>query len=344
MANGIDFVIGGKDQAKPAMQSVSQSLGKISNQAEATKSSTDKLAKVTGVLAAAYVAVKGAMAALGGLNAVNAAYDKQTASVKQLTSALKARGDAAQSASLQKLAGDLQKLTGVGDEVSIGLMQQAATMGFATDRIDDAAKAAIGLADVTGNTLEGSLGDLKSALEGNFSAFEQLNPQIRYMRSNQEKLAAVMAIAQQGLAAQADNFGTVAGSSGRATGAIGDLMEMIGAIIAPVRVLINNGLLQLAESLQSVLAPAAEYAQGVLQNIGPIIEYVREKVVAAVNVMIGAFTFFEVILTNLGDVWEMAKGVRGAVIDRNERKRDAHANRRNSRVCKMVCREFREPD
>jgi hypothetical protein len=144
MANGIDFVIGGKDQAKPAMQSVSQSLGKISNQAEATKSSTDKLAKVTGVLAAAYVAVKGAMAALGGLNAVNAAYDKQTASVKQLTSALKARGDAAQSASLQKLAGDLQKLTGVGDEVSIGLMQQAATMGFATDRIDDAAKAAIG--------------------------------------------------------------------------------------------------------------------------------------------------------------------------------------------------------
>ena len=307
MANGIDFVIGGKDQAKPAMQSVSQSLGKISNQAEATKSSTDKLAKVTGVLAAAYVAVKGAMAALGGLNAVNAAYDKQTASVKQLTSALKARGDAAQSASLQKLAGDLQKLTGVSDEVTIGLMQQASTMGFATDRIDDAAKAAIGLADVTGNTLEGSLGDLKSALEGNFTAFEQLNPQIRYMRSNQEKLAAVMAIAQQGLAAQADNFGTVAGSSGRATGAIGDLMEMIGAIIAPVRVLINNGLLQLAESLQSVLAPAAEYAQGVLQNIGPIIEYVREKVVAAVNVMIGAFTFFEVILTNLGDVWEMAK-------------------------------------
>ncbi len=89
--------------------------------------------------------------------------------------------------------------------------------------------------------------------------------------------------------------------------AIGSLMETVGTIIAPIRVLINAGLQQLAESLQSVLAPAAANAQSVLQNIGPIMDWVKEKVIQGVNLIIGAFTFLETILTNLGSVWEMAK-------------------------------------
>jgi hypothetical protein len=36
-------------------------------------------------------------------------------------------------------------------------------------------------------------------------------------------------------------------------------------------------------------------------------DYVKEKVVQAINVIVGAFTFMEVIVTNLGSVWEIAK-------------------------------------
>lgn len=309
MSNGIDFVIGGKDKAKPAMSSVEQSLQRLETKADTVAKSTARLAAVSGVLAGAYAAVKSALAALGGLNAINAAYETQTKAVKNLTSALTVRGAAGaeQSKQMQSMAADLQKLTGVGDEVTIGLMQQATAIGFASDKIDDATKAAVGLADVTGKSLDASLGDLKAALEGNFDAFVGLNPQIMYMRTNQEKLAAVMAIAQQGLEQQSRNMTTVEGSGKRASGAIGDLMEVIGAIIAPIRVLVNAGLQTLAESLQTVLAPAAEYATSILQNIGPIMDWVKEKVIQGVNLIIGAFTFLEVVLTNLGDVWEMAK-------------------------------------
>jgi hypothetical protein len=186
-------------------------------------------------------------------------------------------------------------------------MQQASGMGFATGKMDDAAKAAIGLGNAMGKDAAASMGDLKAALEGNFDAFAAVNPQIMYMRTNQEKLAAVMAIANQGLAAQAADMTTVAGSGRRADSAMSSLMESIGKIIAPIRVLINAGLQQLATSFDSLLVPAVEYATQILANIGPIMDYVKEKVIQAINIVIGAFTFLEVVVTNLGSVWEIAK-------------------------------------
>jgi ABC-type enterochelin transport system substrate-binding protein len=62
MSNGIDFVIGGKDQAKPAMSSVEKSLTRLEQKTDSLKKSTLSLSKVTGALAAAYVAVKASMA------------------------------------------------------------------------------------------------------------------------------------------------------------------------------------------------------------------------------------------------------------------------------------------
>ena len=309
MANGIDFVIGGKDNAKPAMASVEKSLERIEGKANDVAKSTDRLAKVTSLLAGAYAAFQAGLAILGGLDKINSAYALQTKNVKDLNSALAARGQAGESKQMQAFAASMQKLTGVGDELTIGLMQQALAMGYSADAADDAAKAAIGLADVTGKTAEQSLGDMKAALQGNFEAFHALNPQIMYMRTNQQKMAAVLEIANQGLKQQSGNMLTVEGSGKRADGAFGDLLESIGAIIAPIRVLINAGIQKFAETMQSVLVPAVEYANEVLKNIGPVIDWVREKVVQGINIIIGAFTFLEVIVTNLGSVWELMKAV-----------------------------------
>ena len=305
--NGIDFVIGGKDKAAPAMTSVEKSLQRLEQKTESVAAATKRLAAVGGVLAAAYGLVKTALAALGGLDKINAAYDAQTAAVKRLNAALAIRGQQAASAAMQQTAKDLEKLTGVSDQATLALMQTAQSMGFATDKADDAAKAAIGLAEATGKTAEQSLSDMKAALEGNFDAFVGLNPQIMYMRTNQEKMAAVIAIANQGLAQQSKDMGTVSGSGRRADSSIGSLMESFGKIIAPIRVLINAGIQQLATALDKLLVPVVQYATSVLENIGPVMDYVKEKVTQAINVMIGAFTFFEVILTNLSSVWEIVK-------------------------------------
>jgi hypothetical protein len=303
--NGIDFVIGGKNQAAPALASTEKGLSRLEAGTKSLKTATTSLMASMAPLLAVLAAVKTVMAAVGGVKAANEAYDAQTESIKKLNSTLAIRGAQGASAGMQQVAKDLEKLTGVSDQTTLGLMQQAQSMGFATDAMDDAAKAALGLAAATGKTAEQSLGDMKAALEGNFESFHGLNPQIMYMRTNQEKLAAVLAIANQGLAQQAADTTSVAGSGRRADTAMGTLMETFGAIIAPIRVLISAGLQQLAETLTGMMAPAAEYATSVLENIGPIMDYVKEKVVQGINVVIGAFTFLEVILTNLGTVWDL---------------------------------------
>jgi hypothetical protein len=303
--NGIDFVIGGKDQAKPAFSSVEKSLERLEKKTEALASSTKMLTTVTGGLAAIYGAVQAVTASLGGISAINAAYDQQADAVKGLETALALQGVAvdAESARLKTFAGEMQKLTGVGDEVTIGLMKQAAMLGVSSAQLDDTAKAAIGLSEATGKSLDESLKLVKNSLEGEFGAFGEIIPAIKTMQTEEEKLAAVLALSQRGLDAKAESSKTVAGMSDRASGAIGDLMESVGALLAPVRVLISAGLQTLAESLQSVLAPSVEYAAGVLENIGPIMDYVKESVIQGVNAAIEAFTFFEVILTNLDSIW-----------------------------------------
>ena len=307
--NGIDFVIGGKDRAKPAMQSVEKSMANLQRGTDRLKVSTQSLMVAMGPLLALFAAVKAAMVAVGGIKAANDAYDTQTKAVHRLNEALKLRGHQSASDSMQAFAVELQALSGVGDEVTISLMQTALAMGFATDRADDATKAAVGLSAVTGKGLEQSLGDLKSALQGNFEAFELVNPQLRYMASNQDKLNAVLGMATQGLQTQAAGMLTVEGSGSRAASAVGDLMEMVGAILAPLRVLINNGTQRLAENLQKVLTPAVEKANEVMANIGPIVDYMASVAITATNKLIAAFTFVEVVVSNLGDVWEMLKAI-----------------------------------
>jgi hypothetical protein len=309
MSNGIDFVIGGTDKAGPVVGQVEKSLARLEKRTESLASSTKLLTRITGTLTAAYVAVKAGIAMLGGLDAINAAYDKQADAVRGLETSLRLQGEevSKNSERLQAFAGNMQKLTGLGDEATVAFMKQASMMGVNADKLEDVTKASVGLAEVTGQSLESAFAALQKAQEGNFAAFEKQFPQMKAMQSEEEKLAFVTQMAAKGLEAKADASKTVSGMAERASGAIGDLMEVIGQIIAPVRMLINQGLKTLAESLQQVLAPAAEYAQSVLENIGPIMDYVKEKVVQAVNAVVAAFTFVEVIVTNLGSVWELMK-------------------------------------
>jgi hypothetical protein len=358
MSNGIDFVIGGKNQASAPMNAVEKSMQRLQAGTTKLKSATQGLMASMAPLLVVLAAVKTVMAAVGGIRSTNEAYDVQTESVKRLNAALQIRGAQGASAGMQQVAKDLEKLTGVSDQTTLGLMNQAQSMGFATSAMDDAAKAALGLAAATGKTTEQSLGDMKAALEGNFEAFHGLNPQIMFMRSNQEKLAAVMAIANQGLAQQSQDMGTVSGSGRRADTALTTLMETFGKIIAPIRVLINAGLNGLATSLSSILTPAAEYATAAMERMKPLVlliakyysiltesimtmgaalfeiatnamqavfgNAITEMIdalsngskamdaftqfsVMMMNAVISIFTAFEVVITNLSSVWELAK-------------------------------------
>ena len=305
MSNGIDFVIGGKDNAKPAMSSVEQSLQRLEKKTDSLGKSTKLLTTITGGLAAAYASVKSAMALLAGLDKINAAYDESAGAVKGLETALRLNGASVEveSERLQKFASSMQSMIGAEDDATLAMMKQAQMMGVATEDLDDMAKAAIGLGEAMGTSAESGMEMMRKAQEGNFIGLQKALPQLRDMATNEEKLAAVTALAAKGLEAKADASHRVAGMGERANNALGDLMESVGALLAPVRILISAGLTKLYESLSTLLIPAVEYAEEVLTNIGPVMEWVQQKVVDGVNMMVAAFTFFEVILTNLDSVW-----------------------------------------
>jgi hypothetical protein len=69
--------------------------------------------------------------------------------------------------------------------------------------------------------------------------------------------------------------------------------------------LISAGIQQLAKSLVELLAPAVEKATKLLENIGPMMDWVKRKVVDGVNAIIKAFTFVEVIVLNISDVFQL---------------------------------------
>lgn len=305
MSTGIDFVIGGKDKSGPAFASTTAGMKRLESGANRLNSATKALMTAMAPLLAVIAAVKTVMAGVDFIKDSSDAYDKQADAVRGLETALRLQGEAvdSQSPRLQAFASDLQKLTGVGDELTIALMRQASLLGVGADDLDDMAKAAVGLGEVMGTSAESGMEMMRRAQEGNFMAFQKMFPAMKEMQSDTEKLAFVTELAAKGLEAKADASMSVSGMAGRAAGAVGDLMESVGALIAPVRILISQGIETLAESLQTLLIPAVDIATSVLENIGPMMDWVKEKVIQGVNLMVGAFTFFEVVIGNLDKIW-----------------------------------------
>jgi hypothetical protein len=289
------------------MSSAEQSLKRLEQSTDRVARSTRALTRLTVGITAAYGAFKAAMAAMGGMSAINAAYDRQADSVRGLETALRLQGEEVEgnSARLQGFASQLQQLAGVGDEATLALMKKASTLGITADQMEDATKATIGLSEATGMGLDASLRAVQQAMEGNFSMLERQVPALRGMATEEEKLAHVLDLANRGLLAKADASNTASGMSERASNALGDLMESVGALLAPLRMIVSQGIIVFAEAWMHILEPAVAMAKTAMENIGPVLDWLREKIVNHVNRVIAAFTFIEVIVTNLDSVWAM---------------------------------------
>jgi hypothetical protein len=312
----IQYTIGAKDAATPAIDKVGGALDKLTAKTKEAGDTAQKsmnritlsfadLAKGAGVIAVANLAVQGLQKAwssfTGALSGASAAYDTQVEAVKGLETALRLNGEevSGQSATLQKFAGDLQALTGVGDEVTLGLMKQASMLGVSADKLQDTAKAAIGLAEATGGDLEAGLRAARLAQEGNFTALQKIIPALKDAATDEEKLAKVQAFATKGLEAKVDASNRLVGAEERAAGAVGDLMEVVGALIAPIREVIAIGIRAMAEALTGILAPAATYVADLFERWKPTIISLIEEVV---NRTIATITMAEVGFRNFGAV------------------------------------------
>lgn len=290
----IQIAVGVQDQASKILQGVeknTQLLARSVNQMAAqTVASTQRmeiafkgLSAAAGVVTAIIGAVKAVGAVFNAGGAAMQAFNVQDQAVRGLTNALQLqRVEASKSiASHQQFAAQLQHTTNVGDEFTLGLMKTAANLGFADDQLQEAAKAAIGLSEATGMNAEESLKKLNQAINGNASAFAEVIPQMKNVTSEEQKLAMVSELATRGLLQKADATKTLQGTSERVAGAVGDLMEKIGALLAPIQSVVNNGFAILFETLQSAVEPAIGAVNAAMDSMQPIIGAIEQAFQAA---------------------------------------------------------------
>jgi len=268
MADRIDIVIAAQDKATEIIQSVN--------------TQTSILAGTLGLVAAA-------SGALAGFAATKEFVELEKASRKL-------------DPALRDLARAMEIGTNTDEKTILGLMKNIQRQGFATDQIDDAAKAALGLSEVMGISLSEGLSKVKQAAEGNFAAFEYLIPNINQLASSEEKLAAVSQLASQGLQEKSDIANSATSVFDRMNIQMGNLAATVGEIIEPFRQFAYEGIATVAELLNQALTPAIDDFKKNFSGMGTSVAswstWMTETLVAG-------FTLIEVTFLNIGSVAEM---------------------------------------
>lgn len=205
-----------------------------------------------------------------------------------------------------ELANAIQRELNIEDEQTMALMAQASLLGVTDDKLDDVTKTAIGLSEAMGISLDDGLKKARLALEGNFIGIDKLVPSIKELSTNEEKLAATLALAEKGLTVKKEAALAASQADERMGLAFGEFMESVGAAILPLQELVYNGLEIVITTLNTAFGPA-------IANAGGFFESFTENVVAGAQWLaesiIGAVTFIEVAWNNVGTVFELAGSV-----------------------------------
>ncbi|MEL6109706.1 MAG: hypothetical protein AAFU85_27160, partial [Planctomycetota bacterium] len=290
MADDITIPIGAKDMATEVIESLQETTQQftraVTRMGDKTEKSTQKMSIGFKDLAIAGtgigLAVKAAEAALstlgsvfGGLSGSIDAFEQHEEAVRGLGKALELAGDSAQFDSLKDFSVEMEGVANIADEVTLGLLKQGSMLGIQGDKLEDVTKAAIGLSEATGASLEDSLRKVNETMNGNTEAFAEFLPQLRTMASDEEKLAAVMKVANNGLAQRADASTSLLGSNERLSNSWNTLAVNVGELLAPVRQLWNEGFALLADSISSSLRPAIDAASGGIKSMRPILDSLK---------------------------------------------------------------------
>lgn len=267
MADNATIIIGARDQASKILQDIASNTqnltSKINTMATAAQAATAVLLPIA-ALAAGVQALRGLASTA---TAATDAYNKQTRAARGMSDAT------------LEVTAQWQKSLGVGDEVSLQLIRQAQMLGMTEEQAVEATKAALGLATAQGISHEQALRKVHKAMQDGTD---------------------ITAVANNGLAEMQLQMNSLEGVQTRASNSMGDFMEVVGAIIAPIQMMISHGLAVAAEVLQSVFAPAAQKASDILSNMGPILDWITRQIVSVI-------TFIEIGFKNLPAVFEFVK-------------------------------------
>lgn len=294
------------DSTKILAKDVSESTKRIESSTSGINISFKSLLGPVAAITAGFAAFKGLTSLGSFLSDSVSGFDAATEATRKLSTAIDLSGGNARESidGHVALADAIERQLNVDADVVQGLMAQASALGVADEKLDAVTKTAIGLSETMGIGLDEALQKARLATEGNFKAFEKLNPAITELSTGEEKLAAVVALAEKGLIQKTEAAGSAAQADERAGFALGKLQDNIGALLSPLQALVYDGFAIVVESLQGAFGPAIEEA-------GAFFESFRERVVAGAQFLaesiIAAVTWIEVGWNNLPVIFEMVQ-------------------------------------
>lgn len=170
--------------------------------------------------------------AFGGLSVK--AFAEQEKAEAALRAALQASGQEVDSnfGKLAKMASEIQKVTTVGDEMSLSMMQQGISMGLQSEQIDEATRGAIGLSKAFNLDLKMAMRASSAALLGQTEMLTRYIPELKNIEDPAERVALVHAKMAEGFSLAEAEAQTTGGQLAQLKNTFGDLQEQIGAILA----------------------------------------------------------------------------------------------------------------
>ena len=172
MSEKIDIVVSLKDTASKGVGKISKAFDKLKKNA--------KLVAIAGIGALSAMIVK-----------TTRLFGVQEKAIVKMEAALKSSGQEVKNNSkdFQKFASELQKITTVGDEASLGLLQIATNMGLNSKQAKQATKDAIGLSKAFGIDTTAAIKAVTAAQLGDFNMLNRYIPALRSVKDETKKAA-----------------------------------------------------------------------------------------------------------------------------------------------------------
>ena len=158
-------------------------------------------------------------------------YKRQEQAEQRLRAAMKANGNESEIAfrKYQRFASGLQRVTTIGDETTLELLQLAESMQASDPK--QAVEGAIGLSKALGMDLTSAVKAATMAQEGQYTMLSRYIPGLRTATTEAERLAAVQEVMASGMAIAKAETETTAGKIDQLKNSWGDLKEKVGGAI-----------------------------------------------------------------------------------------------------------------
>lgn len=163
------------------------------------------------------------------------AFAEEELAVNQLNSALALLGKQGELEAMRQFASEMQKMTIVGDETVMQIMQLGVSVGHLSGtQLQEATKAAIGLSKALGIDIKAAMLLVAKAAAGNTSTFSRYGIVLNENLSTQEKFNEVLKIGGNAFKLAEAETKTYSGTIAQLKNAFGDVKELIGNALIPV--------------------------------------------------------------------------------------------------------------